>query len=209
MGLPISRAKPIILLAVSFCLTGLVLSRSPVAAETGQKFVIKPIAEKKLTQLPAGPLYWRVETYPTVAQAKAVEGPASLATEAAGRAWLLTLGGQGGSTAGGTKVAEIGPVPLLPSAPEYLLRINNAGGPPGVRTPVHTHPGSEAFFVLAGEQSIRGPAGVMTVRPGQPSPGSGAGVPMQVTSTGGTELDALVMFVVDADQPFSSSALIR
>ena len=65
MGLPISRAKPIIVLAVSFCLTGLV-SRSPVAAETDPKFVIKPIAEKKLTQLPAGPLYWRVETYSTV-----------------------------------------------------------------------------------------------------------------------------------------------
>ena len=81
MGLPISRAKPIIVLAVSFCLTGLVVSRSPVAAETDPKFVIKPIAEKKLAQLPAGPLYWRVETYSTVAQAKTAEGPASLATE--------------------------------------------------------------------------------------------------------------------------------
>ena len=95
MGLPISRTKLTIALAVSFCLTGLVLSRSPVVAETDQKFVIKPIAEKKLAQLPAGPLYWRVETYPTVSQAKAAEGPASLATEVAGRAWLLTLGGQG------------------------------------------------------------------------------------------------------------------
>lgn len=206
MGLPISRAKPTIALAMSFCLTGLVLPRSPVAAEADQKFVIKPIAEKKLTQLPAGPLYWRVETYPTVAQAKGVEGPASLATEAAGRAWLLTLGGQGGSTAGGTKVAEIGPVPMLPSAPEYLLRINNAGGPPGVRTPVHTHPGSETFYVLSGELTQKTPRGVMRVAAGQSMPGHAPGLPMEVSSSGTGDLNALVMFVVDAAKPFSSPA---
>ena len=206
MGLPISRAKPIIVLAVSFCLTGLVVSRSPVAAETDPTFVIKPIAEKKLTQLPAGPLYWRVETYSTVAQAKTAEGSASLATEAAGRAWLLTLGGPGGSTAGGTKVAEIGPVPLPPSASEYLLRINNAGGPPGVRTPVHTHPGSETFYVLSGELTQKTPRGVMRVAAGQSMPGHAPGLPMEVSSSGAGDLNALVMFVVDAAKPFSSPA---
>ena len=46
--------------------------------------------------------------------------------------WLFTLGPQGGATHGGSKVAEIGPVAPI-TAPEYLLRINNAGGPPGSR----------------------------------------------------------------------------
>ena len=36
------------------------------------------------------------------------------------------------------------------SAPEYLLRINSAEGPPGAKTPVHFHPGSESFYVLDG-----------------------------------------------------------
>jgi quercetin dioxygenase-like cupin family protein len=56
----------------------------------------------------------------------------------------------GGSTPGGTKVAEVGPVPVF-AAPEYLLRINHAGGQPGSKTPEHSHPGSESFYVLAGQ----------------------------------------------------------
>ncbi len=68
----------------------------------------------------------------TLAQAQIAEGPASLAAEIAGKTWLFTLGGQGGATPGGIKVAKIGPVPEI-RAPEYLLRINNAGGPRGPR----------------------------------------------------------------------------
>src|SRR5690349_17551284 len=107
---------------------GLLLVSSTAIAQ--QKFVIKPVAEKKLARLPAGALYWRVENFPTLAQAKTAEGPTSLAAEVAGKAWLFTLSGQGGSTPGGTQIAEIGLVPEI-SASEYLLRINNAGGPPG------------------------------------------------------------------------------
>jgi hypothetical protein len=36
--------------------------------------------------------------------------------------------------------------------------------------------------------------------------GHGAGTPMEVSSTGTTDLDALVMFVVDATKPFSAPA---
>ncbi len=110
-----------------------------------------------------------------------------------------------GSSAGGTKVAEVGPIPRV-AAPLYLLRINDASGAPGSITPVHSHPGSEAFFVLAGERSIRGAHGAMLVNPGQPEAGNGAGFAMQVTSTGSTNLHALVMFVVDAAKPLSSPA---
>ena len=71
---------------------------------------------------------------------------------------------------------------------------------------MHTHPGSEAFYVLRGEQSIRGPSDTLRVRLGQAEAGRGAGVPMQVSSSGDTDLLALVMFVVDATKPFSSPA---
>jgi quercetin dioxygenase-like cupin family protein len=36
-----------------------------------------------------------------------------------------------------------------------------ASGPPGSVTPVHSRPGSEAVYVLAGEQTFRGPHGVV------------------------------------------------
>jgi len=167
--------------------------------------LITPLAEKKVAELPAGLLFWRIENFAALAEAQAAAGTWSLVAESAGKIWLFTLGPAGGSSAGGAKVAEVGPIPPV-AAPQYLLRINQASGSPGSLTPVHTHPGSEAFFVVNGEQSIRGPDGVMRVKSGQPEAGQGAGMPMQVSSSGATDLHALVMFVVDATKPFSSPA---
>lgn len=178
------------------------------SAALAQQFVVKPVAEKKLAQLPAGPLVWRVETFPSLDQAKAVEGPTSLVAQADGKVWLFTLGAAGGATPGAARVAEIGPVPTL-SAPEYLLRVNLAGGPPGAKTPIHTHPGSESFYVLTGKLGQRTPQGESQVDAGHTMNGKGADVPMEVFSAGTTDLQALVMFVVDATKPFSSHASIK
>jgi len=183
--------------------SGLWLSPSTAAAQ--QKFVVKPLAEKKVAELPAGPLFWRLENFPALAQAQAAAGPWALVAESAGKVWLFTLGPTGGSSAGGTKVAEVGPISRI-VATEYLLRINEASGPPDSKTPVHTHPGSEAFYVLSGETSSHTPHGVMRVGEGQSAPGNVADTPMQVSSSGSANLHSLVMFVVDAAKPFSSPA---
>jgi len=180
---------------------------SPPPATAGEPLVIKPLAEKKAADLPPGPLFWRIETFARLADAQAASGPWSLAAESAGKVWLFTLGAAGGSTPGGTKVAELGPIPQV-VAPQYLLRINEATGAPGSITPVHTHPGSEAFFVLSGEQSIRQPHGTLRVSAGHAEAGRGADIPMQVASSGEADLHALVMFVVDATRPFSSPATL-
>jgi hypothetical protein len=200
----LSGACRVIAAAISLSAIGL-LSWAPGVAQTEPKFVIKPVAEKKLKELPAGPLYWRVESFPTLAQAQAAEGATSLAAEVAGKVWLFTLGQKGGATGGAKKVVEIGPVPTI-SAPEYLLRINHAGGPPGAKTPVHSHPGSEAFYVLSGQLGQKTPHGVMHADAGQSMNGHRPGMPMEVFSSGTTDLDQLVMFVVDATKPFSSPA---
>lgn len=170
-----------------------------------QKFVIKPVAEKKLSQLPSGTLFWQIENFPTLAEAQAAAGQTGLAAEVEGKAWLFTLGPKGRSTPGGSRVAEIGPVPPV-SAPEYLLRVNHAGGPPGARTPVHTHPGSEAFYVLSGQLGQKTPHGIMHADAGQPMNGHAADTPMEVFSSGTAPLSQFVMFVVDATRPFSSPA---
>lgn len=174
---------------------------------TGQeKFVVTPLAEKKLDRLPAGPLYWRIENFATLTQAQAAAGPTSLAAEADGKVWLITLGAKGGTTtAGGHMVAEIGPIPRI-AAPSYLLRINNASGGQGAKTPVHSHPGSETFYVLSGRLGEKTPRGVIQVEAGQAMPGQAVGTPMEAFSSGPNALDALVMFVVDATRPFSSPA---
>lgn len=191
--------------ALSLALIGALLLSH---AQAQQKFAIKNVAEKKLKQLPAGPLFWRVENLPTLAQAQAAAGETSLAAEVSGKVWLFTLGPKGGTTPGGTRVAEIGPVPPI-RAPEYLLRINHAGGAPGAKTPVHTHPGSEAFYVLAGRLGQRTPHGVSYAEAGQSMNGHGADVAMEVFSAGTSDLDQFVMFVVDATRPFSSPAKLE
>ena len=123
----------VVILALSFFL-GILSAPSPVAAQA--QYIVQPVAEMKVKQLPKGELFWRVESFPTLDEAKAAAPPyrwnpdtvsynglPSLTAEVVGKAWLFTLGPKGGATAGGTKVAEIGPVPPL-SAPEYLLRVN-------------------------------------------------------------------------------------
>lgn len=169
--------------------------------------VIKPLAEKKVLTLPDGPLYWRIESFSTLDRAQAVAGLWGLAVQAGGRVWLFRLGPRNGASGGGAKVAEVGPLPAVPVAPEYLLRINEATGGAGSITGIHTHPGSEAFYVLAGEQCIRSAHGVIRVSVGRPETGHGGGTPMQVSNCGSTDLHALVMFVVDATRPFSSPAV--
>jgi len=187
---------------------GLFILASTTAAQQQQPLVIKPLTEKKVLQLPDGPLFWRIENSPTLAQAQAGAGLWGLAAESGGKVWLFRLGPASGSSAGGSKVAEVGPVPRV-VAPEYLLRINESTGPPGSITPVHTHPGSEAFYVLTGETCIRTAHGVIRVGVGRPETGHGADTPMEVSSCGSTGLHALVMFVVDATKPFSSPATFR
>lgn len=197
------RAPSARLLPLALCTAGVLLAWAPAAAQ--QVLVIKPVAEKKVKQLPAGPLYWRVENLPTLTQAQAAAGDTALAAEASGRVWLFTLGAKGGGTPGATKVAEIGPVPAI-NASEYLLRINHASGPPQSKTPIHSHPGSEAFYVLSGRLGQKTLHGVSYADAGAAMNGHGADMPMEVFSAGTSDLDQLVMFVVDANRPFSSPA---
>lgn len=192
----------VLVACAAVAISGSLLSASTASA---QKFEVKPVAEKKIKQLPAGPLFWRIDNFPTLTQAQAAASPTGLAAEVAGKVWLFTLGPKGGSSPGASKVAEIGPVPPI-DAPEYLLRINYTGGPPGVRTPVHTHPGTETFYVLTGRLDQKTPHGVTHVEAGQSMLGHEAGTPMEVSSSGTSDLTALVMFVVDATNPFSTPA---
>ena len=191
--------------AACLWLAALLLASVASLPASAQQFEVKPIAERKIAQLPPGELFWRIDTFSTLAQAQTAASPTALAAEAAGQVWLFTLGPKGGSSPGGTKLAEIGPVPPI-AAPEYLLRINTSGGPPGGKTPVHTHPGSETFYVLAGELSQKTPHGTSHIPAGPAMAGHEPGMPMEVSSSGTNDLTALVMFVVDATKPFSSPA---
>ena len=78
--------------------------------------------------------------------------------------------------------------------------------PPGVKTPVHTHPGSETFYVLTGRLGQKTPHGTAYVEAGASMSGHAPGMAMEVFSGGDTDLNAFAMFVVDARKPFSTPA---
>ncbi|MFN0192296.1 MAG: cupin domain-containing protein [Aestuariivirga sp.] len=198
----LQRREFIVQSGAALCALGLLTSP---AAAAEAKFFVEPVVEKKVTELPAGPLYWRLENFPTLAEAQGVTGPTSLAAEAAGKVWLFTLGPKDGATSGGTKVAEIGPLPTI-SATEYLLRVNRAGGPPGAKSPIHTHPGPEVFYVLSGKIGQKTPHGLAYAEAGMAMVGHGADTPMEVFNAGTVDLEEFAIFVVDANRKFSSPA---
>jgi len=68
------------------------------------------------------------------------------------------------------------------------------------------HPSTATPAPLAGEESFRTPHGVEGVGAGGSNVGSSPNTPMQASSSGSTDLHAFIMFVVDADQPFSRPA---
>jgi hypothetical protein len=88
----ITRRSPLALITcVAVAMMGLVLSPSTASA---QKFEIKPVAEKKVQQLPSGPLFWRIDNFSTLAQAQAAAGPTGLAPPK----WRARFGSSGATS---------------------------------------------------------------------------------------------------------------
>ena len=61
--------------------------------------------------------------------------------------------------------------------------------------------------MLSGELTQKTPEGVHTLKAGETMPGH-PDMPMEVSSSGTTDLHELIMFVVDATRPFSSPATL-
>ena len=176
-------------------------------AQSKGKFIVTKMAEKNVSALPDGELYWHVENFGTLEEAESAAGDYSLAAEFDDKAWLFTLADRKAGDKGGTPVASIGPVPRIDSD-GFLLRINNATAPIGAKTTIHTHPGPEAFLVLSGQLTQHTPYGMHVLNAGATMPG----VPdqaMEIHSTGDEELRELIMFVVDPSRPFAEEATLN
>lgn len=171
------------------------------------EFVVTKMAELSVPALPEGELYWQVETFGSLDEAKAASGDFSLATEFDDKAWLFTLADRRAAGRGGIHIASIGPVPRF-DAPGYLLRINSATAASGSKTTMHSHPGPEAFLILSGQLTQRTPYGQHVLNAGGTMPGV-PDQPMEVLSTGDEELRELIMFVVDPTRPFASPAVLN
>jgi quercetin dioxygenase-like cupin family protein len=158
------------------------------------------IIEKK--PLPAGlkePVYWHIDRFDSAEHARTAVGPASVAFDAAGTSWLMTIESQTSDHHGGQHVAQVGPLPL-PQAPKYAMQIQSSAFPPGMYSLLHNHSGVEAVYVIQGEACYETPTRAFKLQKGE-TLALPTGVPMRAVATGSTLRHVLAVIVYDALQP--------
>src|SRR5581483_2176200 len=159
------------------------------------------IANEALETLPPN-VFWYLYTYPTVAAASQAKGNSSgTVAESFGKVWLFKLAPAGWKPATGKRVAIIGPL-TVPPAKQYFARyMESIEAPTVTGTPVHTHPGPEAWYLLSGAQCLRTPSKTFVVHAGETGFVSG-GEPMLLKPSGAEPRHSLVLVLHDASQPW-------
>lgn len=143
-------------------------------------------------------VYWHLRTFPSRKAAEAAKSATGIVVEEDGRVWLSEFGAQDSVTREGQSIAVVGPM-QLPAAKSYAAVLSYAVMRPGDSSRVHTHPGPEGWYVLAGEQCLETPAGAdrartggtMTVPPN---------IPMELNVTGKTLRRAFALVIHDSAQ---------
>ena len=177
----------------------------PVAERGAREMGCFITARAVFADLPAVPLFWHLDKYPSRAAAEAARGPRGTTVESLGEIWLFTIAEAGWRPQGGERVAEIGPLPLV-EARQYAAVYMEGVFKPGMASVVHRHPGAEAWYTLAGEMCVETPAGKLVQRAGDPGVIVPGGLPMELIGTGTGVRRSLVLILQDAAQPRSTPA---
>jgi quercetin dioxygenase-like cupin family protein len=111
------------------------------------------LTDRPLVGSLAKTIYWHIDRFESLEAAIKVAGPNSVATEAHGSFWLLTVETRAEDHHAGQHVAQLGPFDLAP-ADSYKMRVLSSLLEPESTTPIHTHSGPEVFHIVDGEQCI-------------------------------------------------------
>ena len=145
------------------------------------------------------PVFWHIDRFESVERARKAVGPSSIAFDAAGTSWLMTIESEASNHHGGTHVAHVGPLPL-PRADKYAMLVQSAVFTPGMYSLPHHHSGVEAIYVIDGEACYETPTRAAKLQKGEtvilPT-----GVSMRAVVTGSTPRHVLAVIVHDATQP--------
>lgn len=146
-----------------------------------------------------GPLVWHIDRFDTLDGARAAVTATSIAMEAGGIAWLMTIEATAANHHGGTHVTQVG-VLTLPKADRYAMLVQSALFAPGMYSLPHHHSGVEAVYVLEGEGCFETPERGFAVRKGD-TLALPTGTRMRAVVTGSTRRHVLAVIVHDAAQP--------
>ena len=155
-----------------------------------------------LGELPAAPLHWHLDSYPSRAAAEAAKGARGTVVEALGQVWLMTIAEAGWRAPGGEHVAEIGPLSVKEGI-SYTAAYMEAIMFPGAETGVHRHPGPEALYPLSGEECMETPEGKFIGVPEGKPVIVPADTPHKLTITGTEKRRSLALVLHDSAQPWA------
>jgi quercetin dioxygenase-like cupin family protein len=157
------------------------------------------VENKPLPKSLQEPLFWHIDKFSSGDEARAKIGPASVAFEAHGHGWLMTIERKVNDHHGGRHVKQV-KLPTLPPAKGYSMLVMSAYVPAGLTSRIHTHSGVEGFYVVDGQQCLETPTRIYRMSKG----GTlviPAGVTMQLVATGTKPRRALALIVYDSSQP--------
>ena len=158
------------------------------------------IGTVKELQFRQAAVYWHLYAFGSRTAAEAARSTTGIVVEEDGRVWLSEFGARdiAAPGGGGEAVAVVGPL-QLPVAKSYGAVLSYAVMRPGDSSRVHTHPGPEGWYVLAGEQCLETPAGAAKAGAGHTMTVP-ANVPMELNVTGTTLRQAFALVIHDATQ---------
>lgn len=206
----ITRFRLLSLAASSFLFLSLFFTGS-LAAQAPQSLVsCKPLSQKTgetgcwilashPVGIPAHPVFWTIDVFPSNDLAERAKGPDSLVVESLGKIWLLTVGEKIGPLAHATRMTQIGPL-AVHTGIAYTAQFMEATLQPGMVSKTHLHSGIEAFYTLSGETCLETPSGTQFGKPGTDIivPES---VPMELTAVGTETRRGLILVLHDASKP--------
>ena len=152
--------------------------------------------------LPEGltePVFWHIDRFDSADRARAAVASTSVAFDAAGVWWLMTIERDTTDHHGGEHVTHVGPLPL-PQAARYAITVQSAVFMPGMYSLPHHHSGVEAVYVVEGEACYETPTRAAKLQKGETLALPG-GTPMRAVVTGSARRHVLAVIVHDAAQP--------
>lgn len=158
------------------------------------------LARQEIPRLPDRKIYWHIDRFASSDLAAKVGISTSTVVEAFKTTWLFTLAGANWRPRGGERMAEIGPLSVVP-APGYQADYLRSLFVPGTAAPLHVHSGPEAFYAVEGDTCLKMPNGMQIGR----GPGNSltikAGPPMLLMAIGSVPRRGFALILHDADAP--------
>jgi quercetin dioxygenase-like cupin family protein len=157
--------------------------------------------DQPIGQLKKSSVFWHLDTYQSRAAAETDRGPRGVVIESLDKVWLLTIEDEGWRPTHGTRVAEIGPLPIA-NGEKYSAQYMEAIFTPGMTSHVHMHSGPEAWFTIQGETCLESSDGrVQFGRAGSQAVVVPGGLSMHLTATGKEQRRALVLILHESSKP--------